>query len=136
MLYFPKFLLLMDLFNSTLIPFALMLTFSILLIITIFKTRLRLLSFTSPNDRKKLIKDVKFSLTSIMLNFSYILLNLPICIISFYDFSDEIITFTYLLFCLNYCINFLILIVFNSIFRKECLVLFGIKQRNLSLSNI
>ena len=119
----------MDLFNLALIPFALMLTFSILLIIKIFKTRLRLLSFTLPNDRKRLMKDVKFSLSSIVLNLSYILLTLPICVADLNEFSDEINEIIYHLYYLNYLANFYILMATNSIFRKEFFAITRLKPR-------
>ena len=127
--FVPTFLWIMNLLNLALFPFALMLTFSMLLIATIFKTRLKLLSFTSSNDRKRLIKDLKFSLSSIMLNLAYIFLTLPFNIGYITEFNDNIIL--YYIYYMSYCVNFLILISSNSIFRKEVFILIRIKNERL-----
>jgi hypothetical protein len=79
-LHHKKVLYMMDLINSTLIPFLLMFIFSILLIYIIFKSRLRILRLNSSSDRRRLRKDIKFAFTSILLNVAFVSLNLPVCI--------------------------------------------------------
>ncbi len=115
----------MDLVNSTLMPFSLMFIFSILLIYTIFKSRLRILRLDSPLDRKRLRKDIKFALTCILLNVTFVILNLPVCIANLLtDVSDFYYqSFMNLFFC-SFCINYYVLFFFNSVFRKEFLFMF------------
>lgn len=121
-----KVLYMMDLVNSTLLPFALMIVFSTFLIHTIFKSRLRILRLDSSVDRKRLRKDIKFAFTCILLNMAFVILNLPVCIA---NLLTEVSEFTYkvllYLFFLSFCINFYVLFTFNSIFRKEFLLMFN-----------
>ena len=70
-----------DLTNRVIIPFVLMIIFSILIIYTIFTSRSRMASNTRANRTFR--KDVKFSLICITLNTSYIVFSLPISIIFF-----------------------------------------------------
>ena len=124
-LYHKKVMYMMDLVNSTLMPFSLMFIFSILLIYTIFKSRLRILRLDSPLDRKRLRKDIKFALTCILLNVTFVILNLPVCIANLLtDVSDFYYqSFMNLFFC-SFCINYYVLFFFNSVFRKEFLFMF------------
>lgn len=124
-LYQKKWLYMMDLINSALLPFFLMFIFSVLLIYTIFKSRLRILRLDSPLDRKRLRKDIKFAFTSILLNITFIALNLPVCIANLLtDVSEFSYKALLYLFYLSFCINFYVLFSFNSIFRKELCMLF------------
>ena len=115
-----KVLYMMDLVNSTLLPFGLMIIFSILLIYTIFKSRLRILRLDSAVDRKRLRKDIKFAFTSILLNVAFVILNLPVCIA---NLLTDVSAFSYkallYLFFFSFCVNYYVLFTFNSIFRKE-----------------
>ena len=122
-----KVLYMMDLVNSTLLPFGLMIIFSILLIYTIFKSRLRILRLDSAVDRKRLRKDIKFAFTSILLNVAFVILNLPVCIANLLtDVSEFSYKALLYLFFFSFCINFYVLFTFNSIFRKEFSMLFKI----------
>ena len=117
---------LMDLINYAILPFALMLIFSLLMIITIFKSRLKILRLTNSHDRNRLKKDIKFAITSIILNFFFIILNLPLCIQNFVQFENFYIEEINLCFYLsNFCINFYVLIFSNSIIRSEAFNLFS-----------
>ena len=93
---------------------------------------MKLLSFTLPNDRKRLMKDLKFSLSSIVLNFSYILLTLPSCVGDLNEFSEDINNIFNYFYYLNYCANFYILMATNSIFRKEFFALIKFKPKSLT----
>lgn len=120
----------MDLLNLTILPFSLMIVFATLLIITIFQSRLRILRMSAIQDRNRLNKDIKFAVTSILLNFIFIILNLPICIANvffevFYSYYDAFLSIYYI----SYCINFYILFFFNSIFRKEAYLLFKVYKK-------
>jgi hypothetical protein len=117
----------MDLINSTLIPFILMFIFSILLIYTIFKSRLRILRLNSAVDRKKLRKDIKFAFTSILLNVTFCIINLPVCVANLLnDVSEYYYKLLLYLFFISFCINYYILFTFNSVFRKELFLMFNI----------
>ena len=135
-LYHKKVLYMMDLINSTLIPFILMFIFSILLIYTIFKSRLRILRLNSAVDRKKLRKDIKFAFTSILLNVAFVALNLPVCIANLLnDISDFYYKLLLYLFFISFCINFYLLFTFNSIFRKELLIFLKLSNPESNRSN-
>lgn len=113
----------MDLLNLTILPFAFMLTFSILLISTIMKSRLRISRLSSTTDRNKLKRDIKFVFSCVLLNFIFIMLNLPISLAnlafeSVQSYYDAILCIYYT----SYCINFYILFLFNSIFRKQVIL--------------
>lgn len=54
-----------------------MLLFSILLIYAILKSRLKILKLGTRHDRNRLMKDVKFAISTISLNICYIALILP-----------------------------------------------------------
>ncbi len=119
---------LIDLINFSLVPFSLMLIFSLLMIITIFKSRLRILRLTNVNDKNRLKKDIKFAVTSIILNLFFILFNLPICIENLIQFDNPYISdINFCFFLSNFCNNFYVFILSNSIFRYEVLSLFNLK---------
>lgn len=112
----------MDLFNRAIFPFILMISLSLALIITIFNSRQRV-SQGSISERKTFKKDVKFSISSITLNFVFLLSSLPISLILFFpDYVNVNYYFAYQifywLFYLCYAANFYIFFFTNSIFRK------------------
>jgi hypothetical protein len=124
----------MDLFNSTIVPFALLILISIVMIFVIFKSRLRSSAARSSSSRGlgsslNVIssKDRKFALTTISLNVLFLLLTLPATIFTnfsrnFDDNVEYIINRT--LVCVlyfNYSIGFFVQLAFNSIFRDELL---------------
>ncbi len=109
----------LDLINRALVPFFLMLVFSTLLVISIFKSRNRTRSATQNKNFKK---DVTFSVTSFLLNLTFILLNLPLSVILFepnYIYSNDVFLLTFYIYYFSYGCNFYILYCTNSIFRKE-----------------
>jgi hypothetical protein len=124
----------MDLVKLIILPFSLMIIFSILLIISIFKSRSRVNINDSIRERKRLFKDIKFSISLISMNLLFILLNLPIEILSF--LAKDYLTFGYLYVAFGYiyylasAINFYLIFLTNSLFRKEFLLLFKIKSKN------
>lgn len=77
-----------QLLNFIFLPFILMLLFSILLILAILKSRLKILKLGTRHDRNRLMKDVKFAISSISLNICYIALILPFGI-SIWDKETE-----------------------------------------------
>lgn len=111
----------MDLINFSLVPFTFMFIISILIIYTIFKSRLRFLRLRTFHDRNKFKKDIKFAISSILFNICFIILNLPICVTNILELDvNSLLNDVYFYFFLtNFGINFYILVFSNSIFRKQ-----------------
>jgi len=107
-----------DLINRVIIPFILMIIFSILIIQTIFKTRTRISS--SNRAQRTFQKDVRFSLIIILLNISYIIFSLPLSVILLFPnfwLSSFYIFFTFVYYMV-YSTNFYLMFAVNSRFRK------------------
>lgn len=123
--YFDIFLWI-DLVNSTIFPFVIMFISSVLLLFAIFRSRRRLSinGFTSATQ-KILKRDIKFAITLIALNSTFILFNLPINVHFLIGSTSDIwYSITVNILYTSYAINFFIYFTFNSIFRKEFLNLF------------
>jgi hypothetical protein len=106
-----------DLTNRVILPFVLMMMFSILIIYTIFKSRSRMTSNTRVNRTFR--KDIRFSLISISLNVSYIVFSLPISIILLqpnFRLNPMIIFFIFIYY-IAYSANFYLIFLANSLFR-------------------
>jgi hypothetical protein len=109
------------------IPFSLMLISNIMIIKTIFKSRKNSISTTNALTNNLLLKDIKFSITSICLNVSFFLLNFPLSIylvlklvIEIEINADKNITITLSIFYyLHYGSLFYVSILINSTFRNE-----------------
>lgn len=82
----------LDLINNVLLPSLLMFFFSILLISSIFKSRRRVNLNNSERENDRLRKDIKFSISSLLMNLLFILLNLPIEIIQIFIAMNKIQT--------------------------------------------
>ena len=131
---------LMDLFQSTVIPFLLMIIFTIVSIKTVFNSR----KSASPNSIKA--KDIKFALSSIIINVLFILFNLPYYCVeiikdntNLFDNSNDLYemldSLTYFLFYIYLGFTFLVNFFVNSIFREE-LEIFYNNLRNWFLKYI
>ena len=130
---FSKVISIMDLINAVILPFIFMAITSILLTVTILASRLRILNFSSEQDRKKLARDIKVGITCIILNIFFFFLNLPICIANYMllsDLDEDTYSLVIAIFYVNYFINFYILAFFNSAFRNELFIFFGLKKNN------
>ena len=111
---------LMDMINSTLVPYGIMVVSSIILIVFVIKSRMRIKHLTNSKARKSLIKEIRFGMTILLLNFFFVILNLPICVANYVDtLSDFMYDVIGYIFMISFCINFYILAVFNIIIRKE-----------------
>jgi hypothetical protein len=124
-----------DLSNRVILPFVLMIIFSFLIIHTIFTSRSRMRSNT--NDNRTFRKDVKFSLTSVTLNVSYIIFSLPVSILLLqpnYRLNPFVIFFI-IIHYIAYSANFYLLILVNSLFREGFYSIF-ICSRNRRNTNI
>jgi hypothetical protein len=114
-------------FNG-IVPYFLMIFFTLWLCYTIYQSRRR----TEAN--RNIRKDVKFTITSISLNLAFIVLTLPESIADFYSeiFVDNGYMFCNLLFHSSYAINFYFLFAFNSVIRAEVLFFFRINNKKVS----
>ncbi len=112
-------ILLAGLVNRIIIPFVLMIICSVLLTYTVFRSRR---NFSNRINLITLKKDVKFSITSILLNFVYIFLNLPAIIVflipSLYIY-DVFVNFGLYIFYMCYAVEFYLILISNSMVRKE-----------------
>jgi len=117
---------LMEFINSSLVPFVIMLIFSGLLIQTVLKSRLRLLNLANQRDRIKLRKDIQLSVSLVVFNLAFFLLNAPHTIYHLIttnantDLHDAVKYIS----SISFCIDFYILFVLNSIFRKNVISIF------------
>jgi hypothetical protein len=134
----------MDLVKLIILPFSLMIIFSILLIGSIFKARSRVDINDSIRKRKRFLKDVRFSISLISMNLLFILLNLPLEILNFsiddyVTFGELFVAFVYIYYLAS-SINFYLILLTNKLFRKEFLLLFKIKlkikQENIEMMNL
>lgn len=108
-----------DLFYSTLIPFVLMLIFTTITIVSLFRSRKRTIGIKP--------KDIKFAITSISIDISFFLLVGPLTlyflIVNYVRIDYDTFLVYFIFFCsfysLNYSIRFYIYIFVNSIFRRE-----------------
>ena len=109
----------MDIVNCLLAPFLLMLIFSILLIVTIFKSRSRMNLNNTEREKKRLKKDIKIAISSILMNLLFLILISPLdlyLLLPYY--SDDVYYITSYIFYISYAVNFYILFLTNSLFRK------------------
>jgi hypothetical protein len=121
----------MDLVNYILLPFFLMIIFSSLLIAFIFKSRRRVLLNNSVREKKRLKKDIKFSISLLSMNLLFTLLNLPLEIANFLPVSidnDIYVSLSYL-FNLSSAVNFYLALSTNSLIRKEFLSLIEVENQ-------
>jgi len=123
-----------DLFQSTLIPFSFMIIFTSLTIKTVYYSRK-----SNPNNSINKSKDIKFAISSILINILFLLFNLPILIVEtmkrntniFENLKDfySIIYLSALFFSyFNTTITFFINYFVNSMFKKGFKELFSLKQ--------
>ncbi len=134
----------LDLFNYSIVPFSLMIVFTSITLRTIFGSRKRIFSIQNNQLHKNnsnsssRTKDIKFAITSVVLNIIFLVLNIPFCIfaivfshvIKFIDSEIDYFFYVFTLFFnyINFGTAFFINFVVNSIFRKEFLLLFRIKS--------
>ena len=111
-------IIIIDFMNAVMLPFTLMLILSILLIRTIFKSRLRIMRLTNQRDKNKLRKDIQFASSTIFSNLLFVILNLPVCILDLFHVSDDLRDYFYCVYLFSFCINFYVLFCVNSLFFK------------------
>jgi len=117
-----------DLCNAVVIPFLLMSTLSVILIFSIFHVRSHMrVSFLASKRRRR--RDVRFSMTLILLNAVFITFNLPITIYlasNLFEYSDLWFNVFDDLYYTSFAVNFFIYLIVNSVFRKEFSSMIGL----------
>lgn len=125
---------LMYLIQANILPFLIMITTSIMSIRLIRKSSNNVSAQLASRERRRK-RDIKFAVTSIMFNFMFITLRLPIVILSVLSLfistltnTDISFALTYLLYFVNFSSGIIVHLVSNNIFRSEFLVLFRLKK--------
>lgn len=108
-----------DTINRVYVPFVLMGICSIFLVISIIRLRKRVSESLRSNNHKRFKKDIQLMFSLLVLNFVYILLNLPSIIALITSFSSSFSFFTIYILYSVYGINFFILLINNSLFRQQ-----------------
>ena len=88
----------MDLTLRDIVPCTLMLFFSILLIITIFKSRRR--SLGTSHQASRLTRDIRFTVMTLLMNLLFILMSLPLAVVLFVPnyYSDFLFIITFYIY--------------------------------------
>ena len=124
----------MDLFNSTLLPFLLMVMSTFVTVNKIFKSRSN--KMIKSKISKQSQRDVRFAITSVVLDALFILCNFPLC--AFYLMEDfvrlddvdlNLFYFSTLLFYyLNFGVVFYVNFFTNALFRNELFVFLRLRK--------
>ena len=129
--YFAVFIF-VTLFESTLIPFAIMMVSSVITIRLLYKSR-RSLERAGKISRERKSRDSKYAITSIVLNLIYMSLKTPnfvwyILYAYKASMSPYLLTVSYFLYLMNCSSTFFVSFATNSIFRRELFILFRLKK--------
>ena len=116
-----------DMVNN-LIPFILMLIFTVVLIIAIHRMRTRMLQTFKIQTNKILRKNIQLIVALVSMNLSYIILILLTNIRSFLDLKGYKYNFFLYLYYISYACNFYLLLATNGYFRNEFLRLIHLKK--------
>ena len=128
---------LIDLINSTLLPFSIMFCCSILIIRTIYAVRLKINALTSGNmtvkkkqEINRFKRDFNFSLIILGLNLIFVTFNLPICVVNLLDDVEYFVfDLVDILFYCQYIFNILVYLVANSEFKRELFIMLRFRKR-------
>jgi hypothetical protein len=114
----------MDLGNRVILPSILILISSFLLGIEVIKSKSRILANFEKEENEYFFNNIRLAVTSICLNIFYILAQTPISIYTFLPNYTQLdgYVLSFYLFYSSYSINFYVLILSNSLFRKELIL--------------
>lgn len=121
-------LLTLDLINLIIVPFVLTTSSSVCLIYSIFKLRKKIMDNFLQNEHKNYHKDIKLAITSISLNFFYLIFSFPYAILVYIDYGNtdsSWVFFAYFLYFISYSVNFYIILITNTLVRKEFISIFS-----------
>lgn len=119
--------------EASVIPVSLMLVSSVLIIKKIRESARTVVALNYALDVKRRSRDFKFALTSLSFNVLYIALRLPlvICFVlvaNGFDVPVKVLDAASIMFYTNSSINILVHGVSNSIFRREVLIVLGLRN--------
>lgn len=112
-----------DTSNRVYVPFFLMIICSFFLIKSIIKMRNRISESVRLNNHQHSKKDIQLLFSLVFVNFAYILLNFPYLVVGWFSFSGYFFIIACYVSYSVYGINFFIISVSNSLFRKEFVLL-------------
>ena len=124
-----------DIVIRVIVPVGLMVIFSFLLCISIYRSRNRISS--SQTGNAILRKDVRFSLVCMSMNVFYIVFSLPVSVVVLlqdYSGNQYYIPFSFLFFG-EYFSGFYLMLGFNKKFRRAFLAMFCVKFKNSSATH-
>lgn len=129
-----KAIIFLYLFESGLVPFAIMLASSIFTIYMIRKSR-RSVERAGKIDTIRRSRDIKYAISSLAFNFLYVTLKIPLIILYIlfaYNLSinDYFATVAIFMFFLNSSASFFIHFASNLLFRKEFFIMLRIRKIN------
>lgn len=115
-----------DLANRAVLPSIYMFIFTCLVLKNIFTLRKKICKIFLSELNVSYKREIRLAITSVLLNLLYILLQLPISIISLFpnNLSDLFYMFIYYLFYASYSINFYVILFSNKLFHDEFIKLF------------
>ncbi len=119
----------LDLAIASILPFAVMILCTLFLTLSIQQSRSRIITpRCSTAARRRINKDIKFAVTLVLLDVTFIVTNLPIQVffLAVSAWTSEEFSWFYLLdslYYLGFVTNFFIYMLVNSGFRKEFLVM-------------
>ena len=129
----------MDLINSTVVPFTLMIIISSMLIYFIVKSKKRMKiinSSTNNRDYKKISRDVLFSITIISLIVVFLIMYLPCDIIDFlpnsFNYGSIVVVSSVVMYYTYFGLDFFAYFCSNSMFREELFYLLRIKKQQVN----
>ena len=117
-----------NLLNAHLLPFTIMLATALISIRLIRQSKKKIERRGNLCMRfKRSRRDVKYAVTTIVFNVSYIVLRLPLVVVSIYGYtnvaSTNLVQFILLLYFMNSSFSFMVHLVSNSLFRQEFLLM-------------
>jgi hypothetical protein len=123
-----------DLANAVIVPFTLMITFTVISILRIYKSRANSSSSSSPPNKFKLKrKEVNFAIVSITANLSFLILSTPVTLAPILPIGDPLLSNIYdtigrFLFYSNFGSMFFVNIITNKLFKRELIGIFRPQQ--------
>lgn len=116
--------------NKTIIPFSLLVVFSFLLVYKIIISRSRVFLRFSRRDMTVFRKDIQLSIVTIVSNFLFIFLNLPVILVVFFlKYSTYWFYLAYCLCFVSFAYYFYIFLFSLSFFREQFFNLFKCKSQ-------
>jgi len=135
--YLQRVSALVDTIHRVILPFTLMIVFSTLLVVFICESSKRVAGITKNSTDRRHKHDVKFAISSFSMNLLFILLNLPLSLMNLLIGTPlTTIYLTVYLFYFSYGVNFYVMFITNSIFRKEFFSLFMKSQTNNNINTV